>query len=254
VRVGLCCVERAACAAEDEKRGAEERGEGQAWLSCFCFFCALCGWWCAVSGERGRGRGTNHIFRCAGLALLLGARAGPRWLRARSRRRPPCGHCPCMCRRRRHIRIPTTRRRRCPARAAAPQGHTTLPRRPARPRGSPARAARRTARRTRRRGGRRRRGTACGGGGASAGRSGGRPRASSQSRPGRRRGRTGRLWSGAGRRCGGTRARALGGPCRGRSPSCRSRARCRRRRCRTWVREWVCSWGFWREERRRGRT
>ena len=182
--------------------------------------------------ESGRGRGTgkeegtDRRFRRVGLDPLLGARAAPRWPRARAHRRLQCGRCPCnLCL---LIRTPTKRRAH-----PAPQGHTPRPRRPAQTRDSPARVARCTARRTLCRGGIRRRGTACGGDGASDGRCDGSRRASSQSP--RCWVRSVRLWSGAGRRCVGIRARALGGPCRGRSRSCRSRARCRRRGCRTCV-------------------
>lgn len=174
-----------------------------------------------------RGKRTDRIFRRVGSDPLLGARAGPRWLRARARRRPQCGHCPvCPCR---CLRVVPKH----PARTTPPQGHTPPPRHPARPHGFPAREVRHAMQRTRCRGRRRRRGTACACAGASGAHCDGRRRASSQSRP--QLARSARLWSGAGRRCAGTRARALVGPCRARSLSCRTKARCRRRGCRTCV-------------------
>jgi len=172
---------------------------------------------------------TDRISRRGGLDPLLGARAGPRWPRARARRRPQCGHCPGRLYR--CLRVLSGH----PGRTILfpPQGHTPPPRHPARAHGFPAREVRRTMRRTRCRGRRRRRGTACACGGASGGRCDGLRRACNQSR--RRLVRSVRLWSGAGRRCAGTRARALVGPCRARSLSCRTKARCRRRGCRTCV-------------------
>jgi len=166
----------------------------------------------------GKRKGTDRRFRRVGLDPLLGARAAPRWPRARARRRLRCERCSCLFH----------RPRERPTRPT-PQGHTPRPLHPARPRDSPARAARCTARRTLCRGGTRRRGTACGGDGASDARCDGSRRASSQSP--RWWVRSARLWLGAGRRRVGIRARALGGPCRGRSRSYRSRARCRRRGC-----------------------